>query len=85
MKRVVFALLILMFGMLPQVASAQICREACYVWCNKNRPTDSCRKDCAGRAACVGTKPKNKQQCLQWCSKNNPAPSCTADCETRKW
>jgi hypothetical protein len=85
MKRHLFALSIFLSALQPNVASAQICNESCYKWCNQNRPTDSCRSDCAGRPACVGGKPTNKQQCLKWCANNNRSPSCTADCETRKW
>lgn len=66
-----------------QPASAQLCKERCYAWCDQNRPTGSCRSDCAARAAC-GQR-LNKKQCMQWCDQNKPADAaCTADCAWRR-
>lgn len=68
-------------------ASGQgLCKEACYRWCDANRPTDGCRSDCVRRPTCVKQDAVLcKEKCYAWCKANKPGRlSCLGDCDGRK-
>ena len=88
--KIVFALVgaLLVLAAMSEVHAQELCKETCYQWCSKNRPTEQCRADCAGRQSCNAIKSQadksGKVSCQTWCRvcKSSNA-RCLDDCARR--
>lgn len=86
MRLIALAIVLLSSLVSISPASAQVCREGCRLWCNANRPTQSCYQACVGRPTCLTGGPDRMRggQCVAWCKANKPGNySCLGDCVAR--
>lgn len=75
----------------PAAYSQGLCKEACVVWCDTNRPVSTCYSDCSGRASCRERMKSNGgglrgAACFRWCDANRRGTdkdTCYADCKAR--
>ena len=86
--RIICASMFLLVGLasIIQLEAQGLCKEACYRWCEQNRPTDVCRNDCGGRPSCTKKGAVLcKEKCYEWCQSNKPGRvQCLGDCDGRK-
>ena len=88
MKRFALALVVLLsVGMPSQHATAAgVCREGCKLWCDANRPLETCYSACVGRPSCLtGDSTRIRGgTCRAWCQSNKPGNfACLGDCAAR--